>query len=658
MLGNLRIKYKALILIGASVLTAAAMFLVASLGLSNIRIALEELQQATNVERYAYETILQEKNYLLNSEAATRSPKLAEQAFAAAEKDVKTIIETLDKIDQGTDVSLKEKSKAARQGTNTYADLYRKGVAALLELDKLTQALEGDGETATQQARDYIKGIGDPRKERIASEILEFTYLIRANEKRYMLTQQPDVFAKMRADFASMMERLAILEKDAASDRERSQVQSFKSAALSYEKAAYKWVENSDRLFKDILPNMKSLGDQVIKLAFAAAQDSASSMIETRDSILTWLVIIAVGITGLSIVLGLIIAGAIARPVQGLTDAMARLAKGELEADIPSTRQTDEIGEMARSVEVFKANAIESRRLEAAEKEQLATRERRAQAVDQLTQSFDSAVSTLLQSVDTAAGRLQSTAQAMSVNAEQTSRQATAVAASTEEASTNVQTVAAAAEQLAASIQEIGRQVAQSASVSQSAANDAMATNATMRSLADSSTKIGEVIKLITDIASQTNLLALNATIEAARAGDAGKGFAVVANEVKNLANQTGRATEEIANQIREVQGATNTAVQAIGGIVERIDQINQIASAIAAAVEEQSASTDEIARNVQQAAAGTQSVSQSIGGVTKASAETGDAAGLVLSSSQQLGREAESLKSEVSRFLTAVRAA
>ena len=253
-ISNLRMRSKALLLVAMAVLTAIIMFIVTSVGLSGIKTSLDELVLATNVERYAYETISQEKNYLLNSSASTNNDKLAADAFANAEKDVKDISDTLDKIDQFGDPDLTARSKAARKGTEDYATLYRQGVAALIEQDKLTRSLEQDGEAATQQARSYIGSIGDPRKVATAQEILEFTYLIRANEKRYMLEQKAEAFDAMKRDFASMMQKLAILERDAANEQERGQVATFKNAATSYETAAHKWVESNDLLFKQILP--------------------------------------------------------------------------------------------------------------------------------------------------------------------------------------------------------------------------------------------------------------------------------------------------------------------------------------------------------------------------------------------------------------------
>ena len=346
-------------------------------------------------------------------------------------------------------------------------------------------------------------------------------------------------------------------------------------------------------------------------------------------------------------------------PVRALTGAMTRLAGGDIAAEVPATGRTDEVGAMARAVDIFKDNMIEADRLREEQEQQKAsaTAGQKA-ALIRMADDFSASVGGIIDTVASTATEMQGAAQSLSATAEEANRQATAVAGAATRATSNVQTVAAAAEELSASISEIGRQVAQSSAMAVKAVDQAQRTNGTVDSLAQSAQTIGEVIGLIQEIASQTNLLALNATIEAARAGEAGKGFAVVASEVKNLASRTARATEEIANQIASIQSATGEAVTAIQSIGGTIGQINEIASAIASAVEQQGAATKEIANNVSQAAAGTNEVSSNIAGVTQASGEVGSASTQVLNSASELSKQAERLKTDVAGFLDSVRAA
>jgi methyl-accepting chemotaxis protein len=369
---------------------------------------------------------------------------------------------------------------------------------------------------------------------------------------------------------------------------------------------------------------------------------------------------------GLMMLVALLISGAglvtvqrrVSTPIRKLTEAMRRLADHDLTVVLEGTARGDEIGDMSRAVEVFKESMIKADQLTAEQQTEHSRRERRRTAIEQLIKAFDASVTESLQTLATASTELEVTAQSMSSTAEQTSNKSVAVAAASEQASANVQTVAAATEELTASITEISRQVAESTGVASDAVAQAERTNAEMQALADAAQRIGDVVKLISGIAEQTNLLALNATIEAARAGEAGKGFAVVAAEVKNLATQTARATEEITAQVSGIQGATGSSVQAIQTIASTITCVNQIASAIAAAVEEQGAATREIARNVQQASMGTTQVSSHIASVSQAAGETGAAAGDVLNSVKVLVRLSDALPKDVDAFVNNIRAA
>jgi methyl-accepting chemotaxis protein len=372
-----------------------------------------------------------------------------------------------------------------------------------------------------------------------------------------------------------------------------------------------------------------------------------------------WLALgIAIALVIATCVLGWVIVRGISGPLTAMTNAMKRLSGGDTSVELPGVGRADEIGDMAEAVQVFKGNIIRADQLAAEQKTEHARKEKRQQVIEACVATFDRSVSTSIDMLTSASSELRTTAQSMSATADEASRKSTAVATASEEASTNVQTVAAATEELSSSISEISRQVAESTRISSKAVEDAGRTNTQVQALAQAAQKIGDVVKLINDIASQTNLLALNATIEAARAGEAGKGFAVVASEVKSLAMQTAKATEEISGQIKSIQDATSDSVRAIGDISGTISRINEIATTIAAAVEEQGAATKEIARNVQQASAGTAEVSSNIAGVTQAAGETGTASTRVLGAAGELAKQGETLRAEVGRFLTDIRAA
>jgi methyl-accepting chemotaxis protein len=360
-----------------------------------------------------------------------------------------------------------------------------------------------------------------------------------------------------------------------------------------------------------------------------------------------------------TLVIGLLIARGIARPINAMTAAMSELAQGRLETGIPAQGRRDEIGAMSAAVQVFKENALEMRRLEQ-ETERLAAsaRAEKQAAMNQMADAFEASIGGVVDNVASASIEMEASAQSLSRIAERTTSQAAIVREATEEAAGNVQTVAAASEELAATVGEIARQVAASSDIARRAVEQAEDTNGRVQGLSSAAQEIGEVVRLINDIATRTNLLALNATIEAARAGDAGKGFAVVAGEVKQLAAQTAKATQEIGAKVQEMQAATSASVTAIHAIGETIGEMNQIAAGIASAVEQQGAATREIARSVQSVSAGTREVVSNIAGVNEASGETGAAAGHMLDAAGGLSREADQLKREVTGFVSRIRAA
>ncbi|NEW93266.1 methyl-accepting chemotaxis protein [Rhodopseudomonas sp. BR0M22] len=354
-----------------------------------------------------------------------------------------------------------------------------------------------------------------------------------------------------------------------------------------------------------------------------------------------------------------LIARGITRPLAKLGARMDSLAHGELEQPIPGIERGDEVGGMAKTVQVFKDNALRIRDLERAEEaaKERAAAERR-NAMERLADEFEHSVNGVVQSVTSATSGMQQTAQSMTATATDASARAATVSSASASASNNVGTVASAAEELSASVTEISRQVEQSREIASKAVDDAAQTNETVKLLSTGAEKIGEVVQLIHSIASQTNLLALNATIEAARAGESGRGFAVVASEVKALASQTAKATEEISAQVAAMQSSTSNAVQSIGGITATIAQMSEITMAISTAVEQQGAATREIARNIQSVAAGSNEISMHIGGVTEAATATGSAADQVLANARELDAQSGELRRAVDDFLGKVRAA
>jgi methyl-accepting chemotaxis protein len=359
----------------------------------------------------------------------------------------------------------------------------------------------------------------------------------------------------------------------------------------------------------------------------------------------------------LALFLSLHLGRAISAPIVAMADAIGRIAKKDYQLQIPALGQKDEVGKMAIAVDVLKQQSIMADKLTEDQKQASVLTAKRSETLLNLTQDFDGQVTKIIGVVSGAVQNLQGTSGQMLTTADESSNQLSMVAAAAEETSANMQTVAAATQELIYSVAEIKRQVEDSTAITRTAVNQANDTNSTVRTLAETAEKIGQIVGLITDIASQTNLLALNATIEAARAGDAGKGFAVVASEVKNLATQTSKATEEIATQITNMQDVTNLAVNTIEEIRGTILKINDISGRIAGAIEEQGVATAEIAQNIQEATTGTQAASQNIQTVTGLAQNTGRMAGSVKESARNLAEQSDTLKTVVERFLSGINA-
>jgi methyl-accepting chemotaxis protein len=490
--------------------------------------------------------------------------------------------------------------------------------------------------------------------------------LVRIANWRFLATRDPKGVATFKANADKAAAAIAALEKVEMPDSVRALIAPVKTGLTGYTAAfnsiSTNLLKSSDLFEKDMRPQLIQLTTD-IGTAKASLQQAAAETRKQTDEVIATTVMVQEVMAGVALLLGGLIAffvgRSIVKPVSGMTDAMQKLAGGDNEVEIPGRANTDEIGSMAKAVEVFKQNAIERIRLEA---EQLETEKRsatqRKAEMMKLADTFQAAVGNIIDTVSSASTELEAAATTLTKTAETTQSLSGAVAAASEEASANVNSVASASEEMSGSVNEIARQVQESSRIANEAVAQAKKTDARIAELSQAANRIGDVVKLITGVAEQTNLLALNATIEAARAGEAGRGFAVVASEVKALAGQTAKATEEISTQIAGMQAATQDSVAAIKEIGNTIGKISEIAATIAAAVEEQGAATQEISRNVQQAAQGTAEVATNITSVNRGASETGSASAQVLSSAQSLSSESNHLKTEVDKFLHTVRAA
>lgn len=415
--------------------------------------------------------------------------------------------------------------------------------------------------------------------------------------------------------------------------------------------ALNKTVTKSTEILAILVNNVAARFDETVKAAQAESESNVNSLVMMSYLAIALVLLVMVGFSAWYAL------NRLAKPLRNMVGSMSEVSSGNLDVEIPSAGN-DEIGDMARALGVFKDNALKVEAMAADQRREQEEKEARQRAVESMISEFEGAMSSALGEMAAASGTMRTSAESMNVTADKTAEQGQAAAAASTEAASNVQTVAAASEELSASIQEVSRQVGHSARIAEQAVGEAAESNKSVSALVQMANKVGEVVGLINDIAEQTNLLALNATIEAARAGDAGKGFAVVAHEVKSLANQTARATEEISSQIGAMQSATEEAVEGIGGVGKIIDEMSEISTSIASAMEEQDVTTQEIARNVQEAARGTQEVDANMAGVSQAAGETGAAAGEVLTAAGMVNDQSDTLRGAVEKFLVDVKAA
>ena len=395
-----------------------------------------------------------------------------------------------------------------------------------------------------------------------------------------------------------------------------------------------------------------------IELNNKGAADAAAAALQEYNRAF-WMVL---GGLGLLITIGLgsalYLVGDVARAIASIITPMHALGRGDLSANVPHQGEKTEIGKMADALQVFKDALIAKKAADEAAATEAEAKIQRGHRVDAITRDFEAMVGEMVSSLSSASTELEAAANTLTSTADTTQQLSGSAASASREVSDNVQSVAAASEEITSSVNEISRQVQESSRIAQSAVEQAQTTDTSIAALSQAAGRIGDVVKLINAVAEQTNLLALNATIEAARAGEAGRGFAVVASEVKALAAQTAKATEEIGTQIEGMQSATESSVSAIREIGKTIGSISEISAAIAAAVEEQGAATKEIARNMQEAAKLSTQVASNVTDVNKGAGETGSASTQVLASAQSLSKESGQLRLEVDKFLTAMRAA
>ena len=668
-LANLKLKAK--ILLGFSVVLVMLAAISAYGYYSFTKVAHDVELYSENVEEAAL--VAEIKAEFLNMEvyaveyAQTGEVALAEKAGKVREKLNHLIAEAMKHVVDPKDT---EVLKEIQHAAEIYEKDFDESVHLNTEFKSLVdEKLHPVGDKFIQdldQIRKLFIAEGNADAKNHVDSAIRHTLTARLYSNIALGAYDKTAFDKAEHEFVQIGETLKALEKAAHTPEEVKLHKEMTELLATYKASFEAAAADKQKLDKLVHGEMAEQAGIILKDAKALSEKLVAN--ENRIREMTFGEIqtaefgmAGVGIAGvaLGIVISLLLGTFLSKPIIGMTAAMMRLSDGDLEAEIPAQGRKDEIGEMAKSVQVFKENAIRNKELEAEQEEQKRRAEKeKRELMNKLADDFDASVGGIVETVSSASAELNSTAQSMASIAEETSSQANSVAAASEEASTNVQTVASATEEMSNSIREINQQVADASQASKKAVEDVSNTATQIETLAATTDKIGEVVSMISDIAEQTNLLALNATIESARAGEAGKGFAVVASEVKALANETAKATEGISELITEVQAQTKTSVSAIADIGAVITRLEETSTAIAAAMEEQGATTQEVARNVSEAASGTQEVTSNIAGVTQASQEAGTAASQVTSASAELSKQSEMMKTEVDKFLEQVRAA